>query len=71
MADIGARTVQAIERQAGSQPFIGEKNKLETVNEYKVEMLCDVDVIKPVIKALISSHPYEVPAYSVLKLENI
>jgi structural hemagglutinin/hemolysin toxin protein RtxA len=57
--------------QEGSQPFLGDKDKLETVNEYKVEILCDANYIKPVIQALKSSHPYEVPAYSVLQLENI
>ncbi len=54
---------------SGSQPFIGEIDKLEKVTEYKVEMLCHDEVIKRVIQALISSHPYEVPAYSVIKLE--
>jgi len=53
---------------SGSQPFLGEKDKLENVSEYKVEMLCEKVKIEPVIQALKSSHPYEVPAYSVIKL---
>ena len=53
----------------GSQPFLGESHKLENVEEYKVEMLCDVEKIELVIQALISSHPYEVPAYYVTKSE--
>ena len=53
----------------GSQPFLGKTNKLEKVKEYKVEMLCQKNVLKAVIRALKSSHPYEVPAYSVIKLE--
>ncbi len=55
----------------GSQPFLGEKDELEMVGEYKVEMLCDGKKIKSVIKALKSSHPYEVPAYSVTELVSI
>ncbi|MFW5432509.1 MAG: hypothetical protein ACKE5Q_06955, partial [Methylophilaceae bacterium] len=55
----------------GSQPFLGEKDKLETIDEYKVEMLCDADCIEPVIQALKSSHPYEVPAYFVIELVSI
>ncbi len=51
----------------GSQPFLGKTNKLEVVSEYKVEMLCDTKHIKPAIKALKSSHPYEVPAFFVIK----
>lgn len=54
---------------AGSNPFLGKKNRLETVDEYKVEMMCDEKHLKLVIQKLISSHPYEVPAYSVVKLE--
>ncbi len=51
----------------GSQPFLGKTDKLEAVSEYKVEMLCNTKHIKPVIKALKSSHPYEVPAYFITK----
>lgn len=54
---------------AGSHAFIGEKNQLERVAEYKVEMVCDADCIEAVIKALKDNHPYEVPAYHVSKRE--
>ena len=53
-----------------SKPFIGEKNILEMVDEYKVELVCDEKNIKAAIKALKSSHPYEEPAYEVYKLES-
>ena len=56
---------------AGSNPFLGKTDKLESVKEYKVEMLCEKESIEQVIMALKSSHPYEVPAYSVIKLESI
>ncbi len=52
----------------GSYPYLGNKDKLEKVKEYKVEMLCDKEKIKLVIQALKSSHPYEVPAYFITKL---
>ncbi len=55
----------------GSQPFLGKKDKLEKVLEYKVEMLCHKNNIKPVIRALKSSHPYEVPAFSIIELISI
>lgn len=55
----------------GSKPFLGETNKLEKVLEYKVEMLCVADKLETVIKALKSSHPYEVPAYGVLALLDV
>jgi len=53
-----------------SNAFIGEKNQLEKLPEYKIEMVCDNDYIHAVIAALKTSHPYEEPAYQVLKLED-
>ena len=54
----------------GSQPFIGDEGKLETVAEYKVEMVCGDDTIKAAVTALKASHPYEEPAYDVWRLED-
>jgi hypothetical protein len=56
---------------AGSDPFIGQMGKLESVDEAKVEMVCRDEVIKPVIEALRAAHPYETPAYAVVKCEDI
>ncbi|MGH1440989.1 MAG: NGG1p interacting factor NIF3 [Cellvibrionaceae bacterium] len=53
-----------------SQPYLGEKDTLEVVAEYRVEVLCDDDVLRQVVRALRQSHPYEEPAYDVLKLES-
>ncbi|VAW33448.1 Bsu YqfO NIF3/CutA domain [hydrothermal vent metagenome] len=47
----------------GSSAFIGETDKLSTVKEYRVEMICKKDNVNDVIKALKASHPYETPAY--------
>jgi len=49
-----------------SQPFIGESGKLESVEEYKVEMICSKDCIDQAISALKQAHPYEEPAYFVI-----
>ncbi|MCK4704889.1 MAG: NGG1p interacting factor NIF3 [Gammaproteobacteria bacterium] len=54
-----------------SNPYIGQKGKIETVTEYKVEMVCDDQYIKAAIAALKKAHPYEEPAFDVCKLENI
>lgn len=53
----------------GSQAFLGEKGKLETVDEYKVEMVCDDANVRAVVDALKKSHPYETPAYDVVRVE--
>ena len=41
---------------------------LETLEEYRVEMVCEDDLIRQVVKALVQAHPYETPAYDVIKL---
>ena len=53
---------------AGSQPAIGKQNHLEIVEEIKLELICDAQSIQKVIQALREAHPYEEPAFHVLKL---
>lgn len=50
-------------------PFIGTANTVESVMEYKVEMICAEGDIKRIIAALKQAHPYEEPAYDVWRLE--
>lgn len=47
----------------GSQPTIGVTDTLETVVEYKLEMVCDENRLADVIAAIRASHPYDEPAY--------
>lgn len=54
----------------GSDPHIGSLNQVETVAEFKVEMVCDDDLIKEAVAALKKAHPYEEPAYEVWRLED-
>jgi hypothetical protein len=51
-----------------SQPYLGQINQLETVAEYKVEMLCHAALLKDVVLTLINTHPYEEPAYEIYKI---
>jgi len=51
----------------GSDPFIGQQGKIETVEEYKVEMVCPKELLKHVIQAMIEAHPYEEVAYDVFE----
>ena len=53
---------------AGSQPHIGTQDTLETVEEWRVEMVVADAHIKPVIEALKQTHPYETPAYDVIQV---
>jgi hypothetical protein len=54
----------------GSNPFLGTQNQIEKVMEYKVEMVCENDIVAEVVKELIEAHPYEEPAYEVYILQN-
>ena len=49
----------------GSSPFIGEHQRIETVAELRIEMVCADELIKNVVAAMKNSHPYEEPAYDV------
>ena len=51
-----------------ANPHIGEKNKLEYVEEEKLEVICDVEKVKQVIIKLRDVHPYEEPAIDIVPL---
>lgn len=51
-----------------ANPYIGELNKLEYVDEEKLEFVCDVDKVKKVIEQLMVNHPYEEPAIDIIPL---
>lgn len=53
-----------------ANPYIGEKNKIEYVEEEKLEVICDIDKVKNVIKKLREVHPYEEPAIDIVPLLN-
>lgn len=55
----------------GSDPHIGMQGKVETVSEWKVELVCSDDLIHQTVAAMKKAHPYEEPAYDVWKLEDI
>lgn len=54
----------------GSSPFIGNVDQIEKVEELKVEMVCSDDCLQAAILALKKNHPYEMPAYDIIKLED-
>lgn len=57
--------------EQGSDAYIGKIGKVAKVSEYKVETVCHSSLIKKVIKALKKTHPYEHPAFGVLKLTEL
>lgn len=51
-----------------ANPYIGENNKLEFVEEEKLEAVCDINLVKQVISKLREVHPYEEPAIDIIPL---
>ena len=49
-----------------ANPYIGEKNKLEFVEEEKLEAVCDI--AKKVLKKLREVYPYEEPGIDIIPL---
>lgn len=55
-----------------SSPFIGKENICEKTEEYRVETICvSRKTAVKAVKAMLSSHPYETPAWHVYKTEDI
>lgn len=52
----------------GADPHIGSLGVLETVNEFRVELVCTDALIKAAVAAMKLAHPYEEPAYDVWQL---
>jgi len=51
-----------------SNPAIGKIGMVEKVSEFKVEMVCDDNIVNKVVDKLIEVHPYEEPAYDLVKV---
>lgn len=55
----------------GSNPAIGQQQQDEQVAEYKVELVCAEAYITHALDAMIAAHPYEEPAYDVIKIQTL
>ncbi|KAF3919796.1 hypothetical protein ABW20_dc0109182 [Dactylellina cionopaga] len=54
-----------------ANPHIGTVGELEKVDEARVETLCiGEELTREVVKALKEAHPYQEPAYDVIKVED-
>ena len=53
---------------AGSDPFLGTQGKVESVEEYRVEVVCADDCATDAVNAMRAAHPYEEPAWDLVQL---
>lgn len=51
-----------------ANPYIGKNNKIEFVEEEKLEVVCEVNNVKSVVTKLREVHPYEEPAIDIIPL---
>lgn len=63
----GTGTFRALE---GADPFVGRIGELHRENETKISAVFLKHQEKDIVKALASSHPYEIPAYEISSLDN-
>ena len=54
----------------GAKPAIGKKGKLEKVPEVRFEAIVPAAKLDSVIAAMKDAHPYETPAFDIIKLYN-
>ncbi|WP_341299789.1 Nif3-like dinuclear metal center hexameric protein [Lysinibacillus sp. FSL H8-0500] len=54
---------------AGANPFVGAVDELHVEEEVKVEVVFPEAIKNRVLKAMLHSHPYEEPAYDIIRLE--
>ncbi len=52
----------------GSNPFLGDAGRVERVAEYRVEMIVPDEAIPGVVAALRRAHPYEEPAFDLVRI---
>jgi len=55
---------------AGTNPYLGQVNRLEQVAEYRLETIVPQTITEKVIKAMLKAHPYEEVAYDLIPLAN-
>jgi dinuclear metal center YbgI/SA1388 family protein len=54
--------------EEGTNPTVGERSRLETAHEIRLETVVSISNIESVIRALRESHPYEEPAFDLNQL---
>ncbi len=55
----------------GAHPAIGEVGKMESVEEERIEVVCERSLLQDVVAAIKGVHPYEEIAMDVYPLEEV
>lgn len=57
--------------ESGSRPWRGEREVLERLPEYRLEVLCPAGRLREVLRTVQREHPYESPAFEILNLRGM
>lgn len=52
----------------GTNPVVGERGKLESIEEVRVETVLPIERASDVVRAMRAAHPYEEPAFDLVRL---
>jgi dinuclear metal center YbgI/SA1388 family protein len=53
-----------------TNPFVGKKGEMHLENEVKIEIIFPAHLERKIILAIKENHPYEEPAYDIIRLDN-
>ena len=67
---ISSRVIGRCKPNSKANPYIGQANKLESIEEEKIEFVCHKAKAKSIIKEIKKVHPYEKVALDIYPLIN-
>ncbi|MBQ9017190.1 hypothetical protein IJ103_03050 [Candidatus Saccharibacteria bacterium] len=62
------KSIGTFKPENDAEPYIGTVGNYETVEEIKLEFVCDITIVKEVLAAMRNAHPYEEPAIDLIPL---
>ena len=62
------KSIGTFKPSKNANPYIGEKDKIEFVEEEKLEVVCDINITKRILKRIREVHPYEEPEIDIIPL---
>ena len=65
---ISSRVIGRSKPNNAAKPYIGEANKIESIEEEKIEFICPKSKAKSIIKEIKKVHPYEEVALDIYPL---
>lgn len=65
---VSTKVIGTFKPNIKTNPTIGKKEKLEKVKETKLEVICNIEKVKEVLKIIKKNHPYETPGIDIIPL---